>query len=271
MGAGCNSEDRELLYRRIDDLSSKSERGDLAVTDFLNEGELYLALNYLKNTKRTFFCFGGYDGAERQRIYLLPEYMIELSDLGPCDAAKALYDYGYSEGISAIRIKGSGYRKLTHRDVLGATLGLGLDRSVLGDILFTDGEGLEIVLLCEDTIADFIINELSYVANDKVKREKLGDGEWAAPQKRVLPISDTVASGRLDAVVGALCNLSREKARTAVESGLVELNYECEERPDRTVDAPAVISVRGVGKFRVLSLSDKTRKGRYRLFAEKYM
>ena len=259
------------MYRRLDDLSSKSENGELALTDFLNEGELYIAENYLKRTKRSFFCYGGYDGAERKRVYLLPEYMLDICDASDVEAAKAIEDYGYSIGIEAIKIKGSGYRRLSHRDVLGATLGLGLERSVLGDILLLDEEGHEIVLMCEGAIADFIIAELSYVASDKVKREKLDTGEWVAPQKRVLHISDTVASGRLDAVVGALCNLSREKARTAVESGLVELNYECEERPDRAVDAPAVISVRGVGKFRIVSLSDKTKKGRYRLLAEKYV
>ena len=109
------------------------------------------------------------------------------------------------------------------------------------------------------------------MANDKVKTKKSEKGEWEAPERKMQPIHDTVASGRLDAVVAALCNLSRDKARTAVESGLVEIDFESEERPDRTVNTPAVISVRGVGKFRVLSLCDKTKKGRYRLEAEKYV
>ena len=52
---------------------------------------------------------------------------------------------------------------------------------------------------------------------------------------------------------------------------LAELDYETEERPDRTVNAPCTVSVRGQGKFRVLSVNDKTRKGRYRLVAEKFL
>jgi RNA-binding protein YlmH len=86
-----------------------------------------------------------------------------------------------------------------------------------------------------------------------------------------MPISDTVASPRLDCIVGALCSLSREKARATVESGLVELDFEREERPDRTVSAPCIISVRGYGRFRINSVSDMTKKGRYRLNAEKFV
>ena len=40
---------------------------------------------------------------------------------------------------------------------------------------------------------------------------------------------------------------------------------------DREVSVPSVVTVRGVGKFRVLSLSDKTKKGRFRLVAEKLL
>jgi RNA-binding protein YlmH len=80
-----------------------------------------------------------------------------------------------------------------------------------------------------------------------------------------------VASSRLDCVVAAVCSLSRERARAVVESGLVELDFECEERADRAINPPCVISVRGFGRFKINSVSDKTKKGRYRLLAQKYL
>ena len=89
-------------------------------------------------------------------------------------------------------------------------------------------------------------------------------------EPRTTELSDTVASARLDCVVASLCRLSREKARECVLSELVELNFEVEDRPDHAVEAPAILSVRGVGRFRVLSLSELTKKGRLRLRAEKY-
>jgi RNA-binding protein YlmH len=57
----------------------------------------------------------------------------------------------------------------------------------------------------------------------------------------------------------------------AVRSGIVELDYEAVEDCSATVDAPAVISVRGYGKFAVHSFDGTTRKGRIRLVAGKYI
>jgi RNA-binding protein YlmH len=168
-------------------------------------------------------------------------------------------------------VTGSGYRKLTHRDFLGSLLGLGLERDVLGDILVTDESGRCAVVLCDETICGFIESELTCVANDKVRVKRVKNDEWEVPVRRTMPIRDTVASPRLDAVVSALCGISREKEREAVVSGLVEFEFESEDRPDKIINAPSVISVRGVGKFKIVSLSDKTKKGRYRLEAEKYI
>ena len=80
-----------------------------------------------------------------------------------------------------------------------------------------------------------------------------------------------MASPRFDCVVAALCSLSRAKAAEVISAGLAELDYECEERTDRQISPPCVISVRGYGKFAVRSVSDVTKKGRFRLFADKYV
>ena len=84
-------------------------------------------------------------------------------------------------------------------------------------------------------------------------------------------VSDTVASARLDGVVAALLSISRERAKEMVLGGLVELDYETCERTDKILVPPSVITVRGFGKFRVNSLCDKTKKGRLRLDADKYV
>ena len=270
MGAKENAEQRELLYARLDDLCELSFRGELGISDFFSPADLHFGTAYLKKRGVSFFAYGGYPDAERQRFYIFPDYMNAENILSE-NFEDFLEEYGFSANIAVIKIIGSGYRSLTHRDFLGSVLGLGIERSVIGDILITEADGKEAVLLCDSGMANFILSELTLVANDKVKTKEMERGEWIAPGRRMQPIHDTVASGRLDAVVAALCNLSRDKARTAVESGLVEIDFESEERPDRSVSAPAVISVRGVGKFRVLSLCDKTKKGRYRLEAEKYM
>ena len=263
------------LAARLDDLTLRAAKGEVGVTPFLTPRELHIAREYLKRQGTPYVAFGGYPSAERQRIYLLPDYMEELSESegkdGIFDFENKISEYGYSTDITLLKISGSGYRRLTHRDFLGSVLGLGVERSVVGDIVLLDTEGKEAALFCDGAIAEFFLGELTLVANDKVKVAKVGTESLELPQKRTEQIHDTVAAPRLDAIVAALCHLSRDKARGAVTSGLVELDFETEERPDRTVTAPALVSVRGFGRYRVLSLSDKTRKGRYRLEAEKFI
>ncbi len=251
-----------ILYARLDDLCRKADRGEATISDFLSPRELYFAESFLRG-KCAFFCFGGYADAERRRIYILPEYME-----GICDIAE-LADFGVDSKISVLYINGSGYEKLNHRSFMGAVLGLGLERAVIGDIV-QSGEN-EAYVFCDSAIAAYILENLNEVGRDKVKVTPCQSFPESDIAKRFISISDTVASPRLDCVVASLCSLSREKARVAVESATVELDYECVEKPDREVVPPAVISVRGYGKFKILSLADKTRKGRYRLSAQKYL
>ena len=263
---GRGGEELSALFARLEDLSARAGGGEVAVTDFLSPRELHYAEGYLRRLGVAFGAYGGYGEAERRCLYLLPDYM----ESGGEDLSALLSTFEVDTGISALSIRGSGYRTLSHRDFLGSLLGLGLSRAVLGDIA-VDTEGREAILFCRTSISEFLLTELSAVGSDKVRVRRLNIEEVSIPPRRYETLSDTVASARLDGVVAALCGLSRERARQTVVSGLVELNYESEERPDRTVSEGALLSVRGMGKYRILSLSDRTKKGRLRLTAEKYL
>lgn len=256
-------EDISALYARLDDLAMSADKGEVARSAFLSPRELHYAQGYLSARGESFFAFGGYCDAERKRIYILPDYMEGV------DSPEGLVEYGFDTDISCVRVVPSGYRALTHRDFLGSTLGLGIERTVIGDILVgSDGKA---DVICDGALADFLAENLCKVANDKVRTSVITLADIEAPERRFAEINDTVASPRLDCIVGALCSLSREKARSAVEAGIVEVNFEGEERPDRDVSAPCTVSVRGYGRYDVLSVSDKTKKGRYRLLAKKYL
>lgn len=263
------SENREwdLFLSRLDDLARKAERGELAVGPFLSPRERALATQHLARKGVPYRTFGGYADAERCRVYLLPSYM-EESD---ADLPLLLSDYGYESRVACLFLKGSGYGRIEHRSVLGSLLGLGLERSVIGDILMLDGENGGAYVFCDEPIVPFLLSEWKKAGNDTIKLSRVAPEDVKIPERRFSPIRDTLASPRLDGVVAALCRLSREKAKTAVENGMVELNFALEERPDRTVEEGAIISVRGFGRFRVLSVSDQTKKGRFRLEAQKYL
>lgn len=260
------SEDKKRLFARLDDLCRSAEQGIPVSSCFLSPRELYFGAEYLRTHGMAgrFLEWGGYGAAERKKILVLPEYMEEVSIEG-------LSDYGVDVGIVALSLVGSGFVKISHRDFLGSILGLGLERDVIGDILLTEGERTVATLLCDTAIADYIASNLTKVGRDTVRVSTVELSADFLPERKFSHISDTVASARLDCIVASVCSLSRERAREAVVAGLVELDYEPEERPDRTVIAPAVLTVRGYGKFKINSVSDVTRKGRLRLDADKYM
>ena len=91
------------------------------------------------------------------------------------------------------------------------------------------------------------------------------------PKRKFLHVSDTVASARLDGVISSLISVSRERAKEIVLDGAVEVDYEECLRPDKLLTSPCIVTVRGFGKFRINSLVDKTKKGRTRLDADKYV
>ena len=81
----------------------------------------------------------------------------------------------------------------------------------------------------------------------------------------------TVSSPRLDSVISAAFHLSRGSAADAVAAGRVNLNDLPCLKPDHTVQENDTVSVRGLGKLRVLALGGLTKKGRLALTLGKYL
>ena len=140
---------------------------------------------------------------------------------------------------------------------------------MIGDIAPIDEYSAYVFVDCR--VAGFLLDTELRVASDRVKVTRAALPAGYRIERKFKPIADTVASPRLDGVVAALCNLSRETAKEKIAAGEVEHNYETAARPDAAVAAGDVLSVRGVGKFEVESVSDPTKKGRFRLIAKKYI
>ena len=185
------TKEMEILFARLDDLCGAAMQGILAATSFLSPRELHFSGRYLasRGMDSHFIVWGGYDGAERAKIFILPEY-IE----GPCTYA-SLLDYGFDEAFSAIEVQGSGYRALTHRDFLGSVLGLGLERSVIGDIVIFNEEKPRAIIFCDKAVSGFICENLLKVGSDAVRLGEVSLDKISIPEKRFVHISDTVAYG----------------------------------------------------------------------------
>ena len=263
----------ELLEARIGDALEKCARGNVAVIPYLSPRGRIRAereLCSLRESARAWF-FGGYPEAERVCLFLLPDYMVEMNErpIGEMseEEMRPLLGDELLEAVTSVRIRGSGYRTLSHRDYLGSVLGLGIERDAIGDIAVQNDR--EAILFCSARLADFFCTSLAKIASDTVTCTVCEIGPDFTDGKRYAPISDTVASARLDCVVAALTNQSREAAQRAVRSGLVEVNFEPTDRTDLTLEAPAWISVRGFGRYRLRAFDGETKKGRLRLRADR--
>ncbi len=248
----------DFLQSRIDDMLDRCQRGEAAHSGFLNETERAEVTRYLsgKTGELEFDFFGGYKDAERTRLFIYP-YYYDLSDLTGC--------------IRAVKLTGSGYAVLRHSSFLGALTSLGIDRAKMGDIVMqNDGA----VLFCDEAIFRFLISSpdaVMRVGRDTVKlAEFIPDPEFCNVRE-FKDHFDTVASPRLDAVVGSLASLPREKAKSAVLRGDVQVNHLVQQKCDHEISDGDTVTVRSVGKFIIVSLADKTRKDRYKLIAKKYI
>lgn len=261
---------RKHLSARISDLLNESDRGYITHSAFLDPAEVFFAKGYVKQIgakKRSFF-YGGYENAERKCLFLLPEYYEEL--IGDTnEGATAIIGDELAEAVKAIKIKGSGYRSLSHRDFLGAILNMGIERSAVGDLCLTE-ENTCVLFACS-AVADLIVTGCERIGSDKVRIEEIPLSAGFDHERKTKAINDTVASDRLDCVVSALAGESREKAKSMILSGLVECNYSFAERTDFRVGCGDTVTVRGVGKFIIDDITEETKKGRLRLAARKFI
>ena len=257
------------LLSHIEELCDRAVRGQLTHTDFLTPREQKHAVAVLRRMGHAHRArlHGGYASAERCCLLLFPDYALDACD-EDADPPTLLAMAGEEDPVTALHFRAGGYRTLSHRDYLGSLLSLGLERDVLGDIAM---DGNDATVLCLSRIAPFLLDNAERIGGDAVRVSETVLPPDFDGGRTFTPVHETVASPRLDCIVAALANISREAAQNAVRDGLVEVDYEQELRPDHQPDIPFTLTVRGKGKFIVRALGDVTRKGRVRLLADRYV
>ena len=200
-----------------------------------------------------FFSFGGFDDAERQMFFALPEYA----------EVDAVWDF-----IQVLEITGRDIGTLSHRDFLGSLVGLGIKREKIGDILCFDDR---CVVFAAADIAEFIISNLDKVGKSGVKVAMVEPKNLIIPKRKFEEIRTTVPSLRLDAVIGAALKTSRGTAVELIRSKRTAVNWQEAEDVALKLKGGDVFSVRGKGRFRLSEEVYETRKGRLGICIEKYV
>jgi len=193
-----------------------------------------------KAAKECLCIWGGHEEAERVMLTFH-----EDADAAKCCCPISILVYTWYEG------------ELTHRDVLGALMGEGIRRECLGDIFVRENEA---AVIATDPMVP-VLSEMRKIGRMAVSCRVEGQLPEGF-EKQTEEHRGSVASLRLDCVVGCLAKLSRGKTEEMIATKQVFVNGVPEQREDRKLTLPATISVRGVGKFQVLQTSGETRKGR---------
>ena len=239
-------DDRELQLQRMKELATRARyRHVPSFTRFLEAPMEIPARTCANAADVRIRFFGGYEDAERRMAGFTT------------DEEDPLYF-----PISTVAIRWNPkYASPGHRDILGALMNLGIERDVLGDIAFSKEDGTAYLFVCED-MESYICASLESVGHTRVKAERY-DGGILIREPEGVNLRTTVAQSRMDAILASACKLSRSEAQRLIETGLVRRNHIPELRSDIRLEANDLLSVRGYGRMRVLSIDDTpTRKGR---------
>jgi len=161
--------------------------------------------------------------------------------------------------IAALKLSFRPQDELSHRDILGAVLALGLDRRVLGDILVQQGMAW---LVCLPHVVGFICENLTKAGRIGLRVEQILLDELPVLHKNIREQRGTVASLRLDGMIAEAFNCSRGAAEELLRQGLVRLNHEECLKGTRLVKEGDLIAIRGKGRVKILEVGGETRKGR---------
>lgn len=250
----CISEGSDLILRsRVEDTVRLCEkRGVPCFLGFLDLHEQAVAQQYLRRicTEYTFAFYGGYADAERSFLSVSPSYYTAGEDDYPFDCVAFSY---------------RSQKKITHRDVLGTLMSLGITRDSVGDILC--GDGLSVVFIRREVVR-FVCEQIDRIGGEGVKIHNPFEGD--------LPISNeyeeirtTIASPRLDGVIKALLSCSREQAAEHISRGMVSLNHYLVEATSKTIRGGDTLSIRGYGRYTIDQIGPETKKGRLLLCARR--
>ncbi|WP_206831220.1 RNA-binding protein [Alicyclobacillus fructus] len=213
------------------------------LTDFLTPRERYLAESVARGEGVHAEAYGGYDGAERVRLLLLPE---------PWPTSSEQFE------IQALEVSGV-EGTFAHGDVLGSLLGLGLKRDALGDIVPVTPTKAYVFI--KRQLARYLKDAWSRVGRVPILLREVDEvPELPPPPYEAKDIF--VMSPRMDAIVAQACRMSRKEAQALVASGRVELNH-AEARADAEVRPGDVLSVRGFGRVRVMETVGQSKGGRW--------
>lgn len=246
----CNSEEK-ILLRKINDLVRRSRKSyKVLYSHFLTPAE-QLLINKTEEFLGIISFDGGYSDAERKICRI--------------QTAEYEQDDGVPYVLYLIRPTAAN-AEISHRDVLGAIMGLGVKREMIGDIM-TQKESA--MFFCDKDVAAYIEINLDKIGRYKIEIKKAELTDIPLPETKKLTIN--ISSPRIDSICAGCFGISRTKAAEAIRKGLVSINWQVCDNISKELSGGEKISMRGRGKVRFVGITGTSKKGRAFAEIEKYV
>ena len=247
-------EDRLLLARIWDKYEQMERRNISTATVFLSPRERVMTQSLLNaaGIRSSYLFVGGYPDAERTRLLFLPDWAGEEHD-------ELVFLRAAFHGADST---------LSHRDILGSLMALGITRERVGDILVSPHSA---DIIAAPSLRDLFLREWTSAGRVKLTVTEISREALLVPAAQVKTIRDTVSSLRLDALTASAFSISRGRAAELIATGRVSLDHTPCLKPDKPVNAGCTISVRGTGKARLAEIGGLTKKGRTGIVIERFI
>lgn len=242
-------EEKEFIDQALNWIGQARNLYAPKLTDFLDpRGQAILQTLLGNDEEISLYMFGGNENAERKRAILCPAYFSPHES----DYQVSLFELAYPKKFVSI----------DHREVLGTLMSLGLKREKFGDIIIS---GEEIQFLTAQEIEGYLLSNVEKVGKASVALKKRELKELLETTESWDEQTITVSSMRLDTIISSVINLSRQKAQGLITSGRVKMNFKQTETVSTECMEGDILSVRGFGRCKILSIDGKIKKEKWKI------
>lgn len=217
------------------------------LTDFLDPRERQIVKTVIgeANEEIKVSFDGGDTEAERKRAIIAPYY----EEKAISDFKLVLFQASFAKKFINVQ----------HGDVMGAFLGLGLERKKMGDIIVNDNH---LQVYTTEDIAMYVQTNLNAINRANVRLEEVPLSQSLDRNEVWKEQTHSVSSMRLDIIIKDIYRISRSKSAELITRKQVKVNFKTVVDPAMLVLEADLISVRGFGRSRVLEIGGKSRKQR---------
>lgn len=218
------------------------------LTDYLDPREQQILKTIIGQQTINLSFFGGSPHTERKRALLYPDYYQETE----ADYNVTLFEVKYP----------SKFIQLTHPQVLGTLMSIGLKRDKFGDIMLADER---IQFFCAGEISDYVKLEVQSMGKASVELIQQPLSETILQKEQWIEIMITASSVRIDTIISSIYKISRQKSQVLIHSGLVKVNWTVIESTSFECGEGDTISVRGYGRSKIFSFDGKSKKEKWKM------